>query len=71
MLSAPPEAIAEVVDEYIPSVSRAQIVIDEIWYPGIDHGLAGVEAQVARDLLAWMGKIGVLQAAALGRVDTF
>ena len=34
--------------------------VDEIWYPNIDHGLAGVETQVARDLLAWMQKIGVL-----------
>lgn len=34
--------------------------VDEIWYPGIDHGLAGVEEQVARDLLNWMRKISVL-----------
>ena len=34
--------------------------VDEIWYPGIDHGLAGVEEQVARDLHAWMQKIEVL-----------
>jgi alpha-beta hydrolase superfamily lysophospholipase len=34
--------------------------VDEIWYPGIDHGLAGVETQVARDLFAWLQKIGVV-----------
>jgi hypothetical protein len=34
--------------------------IDEIWYPDIDHGLAGVETQVAKDLYAWMQKIGVV-----------
>jgi pimeloyl-ACP methyl ester carboxylesterase len=34
--------------------------IDEIWYPGIDHGLAGVETRVARDLYKWMGEIEVL-----------
>jgi alpha-beta hydrolase superfamily lysophospholipase len=34
--------------------------VDEIWYPDIDHGLAGVETQVARDLYAWMQKIGVV-----------
>lgn len=34
--------------------------VDEIWYPGIDHGLAGVETQVARDLFAWMRKIGAV-----------
>jgi alpha-beta hydrolase superfamily lysophospholipase len=34
--------------------------VDEIWYPGIDHGLAGVEEQVARDLFSWLQKIAVL-----------
>ena len=32
--------------------------IDEIWYPDIDHGLAGVEEQTADDLNAWITKIG-------------
>jgi alpha-beta hydrolase superfamily lysophospholipase len=35
--------------------------IEEIWYPDIDHGLAGVEEQVARDLLTWLKRIGVLE----------
>ena len=35
--------------------------VAEIWYPDIDHGLAGVEAQVAEDLLAWMQQIGVVE----------
>jgi pimeloyl-ACP methyl ester carboxylesterase len=34
--------------------------VDEIWYPGIDHGLAGVEMQVAQDLFAWIKKIGAV-----------
>jgi alpha-beta hydrolase superfamily lysophospholipase len=34
--------------------------VDEIWYPDIDHGLAGVERQVARDMVSWMKKIGAL-----------
>ncbi|MGI9291409.1 MAG: DUF1749 domain-containing protein [Gammaproteobacteria bacterium] len=34
--------------------------VDEIWYPGIDHGLAGVEEQVARDVFSWMQKTGVV-----------
>jgi pimeloyl-ACP methyl ester carboxylesterase len=34
--------------------------VDEIWYPGIDHGLAGVEEQVAKDLYSWMQKIAVV-----------
>jgi alpha-beta hydrolase superfamily lysophospholipase len=34
--------------------------IDEIWYPDIDHGLAGVETQVAKDLYTWMQKTGVV-----------
>jgi alpha-beta hydrolase superfamily lysophospholipase len=34
--------------------------VTEIWYPGIDHGLAGVEAQVAADLFVWMQKVGVV-----------
>jgi pimeloyl-ACP methyl ester carboxylesterase len=34
--------------------------VDEIWYPNIDHGLAGVETQVAEDLYAWMQKVGVV-----------
>lgn len=34
--------------------------VDEIWYPDIDHGLAGVEAQVASDLYAWMRKVAVV-----------
>ena len=33
--------------------------ITEIWYPDIDHGLAGVEEQVAEDMLAWLGKLGL------------
>ncbi len=28
--------------------------VDEIWYEDIDHGLAGVEEQVAADLLKWL-----------------
>jgi len=35
-------------------------LVDEQWYPNIDHGLSGVEAQVAEDLAAWIRKIGVL-----------
>jgi pimeloyl-ACP methyl ester carboxylesterase len=34
--------------------------VDEIWYPDIDHGLAGVETRVAEDLYAWMKKLGVV-----------
>lgn len=34
--------------------------ISEIWYPGIDHGLAGAETRVVRDLAAWLGKLGLL-----------
>jgi hypothetical protein len=34
--------------------------IEEIWYPDIDHGLAGVEVQVAVDMRAWMKRIGVI-----------
>jgi pimeloyl-ACP methyl ester carboxylesterase len=34
--------------------------VDEIWYPDIDHGLAGVEEQVARDMLVWLHKTDVL-----------
>ena len=34
--------------------------VDEIWYPGIDHGLVGVETQVAKDLCAWLQKVGAL-----------
>lgn len=33
--------------------------VEEIWYPGIDHGLAGVETQVAHDLVAWMQKTSI------------
>ncbi len=36
--------------------------VDEIWYPDVDHGLAGVEEQVALDLHAWLLKVGVLEA---------
>lgn len=32
--------------------------VTEIWYPGIDHGLAGVETRVAADLFAWIQGIG-------------
>lgn len=35
--------------------------VDEIWYPGVDHGLAGVEAQVARDLLGWLRRRELLE----------
>ena len=28
--------------------------VAEIWYPDVDHGLAGVERQTARDLIAWL-----------------
>ncbi len=35
--------------------------VDEIWYPDIDHGLAGVETRVAEDLYAWMQKVGVVK----------
>jgi hypothetical protein len=34
--------------------------VDEIWYPNIDHGLAGVETRVARDLYKWMSAIDVV-----------
>ena len=34
--------------------------IDEIWYPDIDHGLAGAERQTADDLSAGLKKIGML-----------
>ncbi len=34
--------------------------VDEIWYPDIDHGLVGVEQQVAHDMINWMRKIDVL-----------
>jgi alpha-beta hydrolase superfamily lysophospholipase len=34
--------------------------VDEIWYPDIDHGLVGVERQVARDLSSWMTELGLL-----------
>ncbi|HJP04501.1 MAG: hypothetical protein CL799_07025 [Chromatiales bacterium] len=34
--------------------------VEEIWYPNIDHGLAGVETRVARDMYAWMQKIGAV-----------
>ena len=36
--------------------------IDEIWYPDIDHGLVGVEEQVAGDVHAWLVKVGVIPA---------
>jgi len=35
-------------------------VIDEIWYPDIDHGLAGVERQVGKDLHAWLQRVGAI-----------
>ena len=35
--------------------------VDEIWYPDIDHGLAGVETRVAEDLYAWMQKVGAVK----------
>ena len=28
--------------------------VTEVWYPDIDHGLAGVERKTARDLIAWL-----------------
>ncbi|NND53540.1 MAG: DUF1749 domain-containing protein [Gammaproteobacteria bacterium] len=28
--------------------------VAEIWYPDIDHGLAGMERQTARDLIVWL-----------------
>lgn len=34
--------------------------VDEIWYPDIDHGLAGVERQVAHDLKVWLDELGLL-----------
>jgi alpha-beta hydrolase superfamily lysophospholipase len=34
--------------------------VEEIWYRNIDHGLAGVETRVARDLHEWMARIKVL-----------
>jgi len=34
--------------------------VDEIWYPDIDHGLAGVERQVASDLCDWMTELDLL-----------
>ncbi|MEJ2139051.1 MAG: alpha/beta hydrolase [Gammaproteobacteria bacterium] len=34
--------------------------IAEIWYPGIDHGLAGVETRVATDLHAWLQSVGAV-----------
>ena len=33
--------------------------VSEVWYPGIDHGLAGAERQTARDILAWLQKTDV------------
>jgi len=38
--------------------------VDEIWYQDVDHGLAGAEARVARDLIDWMRKLGLLDDAA-------
>lgn len=37
--------------------------VDEIWYPDVDHGLIGVEADVARDLIVWLCKLGFLDNA--------
>ena len=34
--------------------------VDEIWYPDIDHGLAGVERQVGQDLGQWLLRVGAL-----------
>jgi alpha-beta hydrolase superfamily lysophospholipase len=34
--------------------------VAEIWYPGIDHGLAGVETRVAQDVADWMNTVGAL-----------
>jgi len=34
--------------------------VDEIWYPDIDHGLAGVERQVGQDLHAWLLRVGAI-----------
>ena len=34
--------------------------VAEIWYPNIDHGLAGVETRVARDMYDWMCSAGAV-----------
>jgi len=34
--------------------------VDEIWYPDIDHGLAGVERQVGLDLHDWLLRVGAI-----------
>jgi alpha-beta hydrolase superfamily lysophospholipase len=34
--------------------------VDEIWYQDIDHGLAGVERQVADDIGEWLNKLGII-----------
>ena len=34
--------------------------VDEIWYPDVDHGLAGVERQVGFDLHNWLLKVGAI-----------
>lgn len=44
----------------IREAASAAPSVEEIWYDDIDHGLAGVERQVADDIAAWLGKIGLL-----------
>ena len=34
--------------------------VDEIWYEGVDHGLAGAERRTTRDVLAWLERVAVL-----------
>ena len=34
--------------------------VEEIWYEGIDHGLARAERRTARDILVWLRKVGLL-----------
>jgi alpha-beta hydrolase superfamily lysophospholipase len=44
----------------IRAAATAAPAVKEIWYDDIDHGLAGVERQVADDMAAWLRQIGVL-----------
>jgi len=50
-----PERFAELKAAAVNAPSVA-----EVWYEGIDHGLAGVERQVATDMLRWLHNEGVL-----------
>jgi alpha-beta hydrolase superfamily lysophospholipase len=44
----------------IRAAATAAPALEEIWYADVDHGLAGVERQVADDIAAWLMQIGVL-----------